>query len=40
MTDIKEEEAAAKSAEEDNEAEDSVYSDPNGDFLLEISRDS
>lgn len=36
MTDVKEEEAAAKSAEEDNEAEESVYSDPNGNSLLEI----
>lgn len=32
MTDIKEEEAAAKSADEDNEADESVYSDPNGGF--------
>lgn len=32
MTDIKEEEAAAKSADEDNEADESVYSDPNGEF--------
>ena len=38
MTDVKEEETAAKSAEEDNEVEESVYSDPNGNFLSEIWR--
>lgn len=34
MTDVKEEEAAIKSAEEDNEPEESIYTDPNGEFLL------
>lgn len=36
MTEVKEEEAAIKSGEEDNEQEESIYSDPNGNFLLKL----
>ncbi len=39
MTDVKTEDVAVKSAEEDNETDESAYSDPNGEFhknFLEI----
>lgn len=33
MAEVKAEDLANKSAEDDNETEESVYSDPNGEFL-------
>lgn len=36
MAEVKAEEIANKSAEEDLEVEETVYSDPNGNFDLEI----